>query len=120
MREKMVDGVVLTQPMVKVMGLLAGDLPEARTEYSKTELAVCAGVGYATIHRLWPMVENLKIVTPTRKVGAVELFRANPDSKILRSYRDFVKTLMTFELKGPIAEIGAALREVAKIPVAAK
>jgi len=99
MHEKMVDEAVLTQPMVRLMGLLTSDLPEARAEYSKTELAVCAGIGYATIHRVWPMVEHLHLVIPARKVGAVELFRANPDSKVLQSYRDLVKTLLAVELR---------------------
>lgn len=103
MHEKMVDEAVLTQPMVRLMGSLTSDLPEARTEYSKTELAVCAGIGYATIHRIWPMVKHLHLVIPARKVGAVELFRANPDSKVLQSYRDLVKTLLTVELRAPMA-----------------
>jgi len=123
MHEKMIDEVVLTQPMIRVMGLLVSDLPEARTEYSKTELAVCAGIGYATIHRLWPMIEHLKLVTPIRKVGAVELFRANPDSKILQNYRNLVKALMTLEVRESIAEIEITpqIKEgVTRIPVGVK
>ncbi len=101
MHEKLIDEVVLTRPMIRLMGSLTADLPEAQTEYSKTELAVCAGIGYATIHRIWPMVESLQLVVPTRKVGGIELFKANSNSKVLQKYREFVDALLTVELIKP-------------------
>lgn len=92
MREKTVAERILTPPMVRLLTLLS-EVRGVDVEYSKVELAGSAGISYASLYRIWPIIEIFELVIPTRKVGAVELYRPNPKSEILKRFSAFAVQL---------------------------
>lgn len=55
-------------------------------DYSLTDIAENAGVGYSTLMLFWPKLEEKKIVQFTRKVGKAKMYqlnKSNPAVKIL-------------------------------------
>ena len=107
MREKTVAERILVQPMVRLLTLLS-EVRGVDVEYSKVEFAGSAGISYASLYRIWPMVEKFELVIPTRKVGAVELYRPNSKSEILKRFSAFAVQLGYEEA---LKERGHALTE---------
>ena len=64
-----------------------GDAPNTRLldflitgrefDYSLTDLAENAGIGWSTLHRILPKLENQKIIVKTREVGKAKLYKLN-------------------------------------------
>ncbi len=116
MREKTVAERILTPPAIRLLTLLS-EVRGVDVEYSKVELASSAGISYASLYRVWPTVEKFELVVPSRKVGAVELFKANRQSEILKRFSAFAVQLGYEEaLKGR----EHALAKHAEKPVLAK
>ncbi len=46
-------------------------------DHSLTDIAEQAGVGWSTLHRLWPNIERSGFVRETRKVGRARMFVLN-------------------------------------------
>ena len=61
-------------PLIRVLDflILGRDL-----DYSLTEIAKNAGVGWTAFSDIWPSLVKKEIVTFTRKVGNAKLFRLN-------------------------------------------
>ncbi|MFB6294717.1 MAG: winged helix-turn-helix domain-containing protein [Candidatus Nanohaloarchaea archaeon] len=74
-------------PMVSVLDVLL-DHPEM--DYSKKELAEAAGISEPTLYRVWPRLEELGIVTETRKYGNAQLYTLDTGS-------DLVEDIIRFE-----------------------
>lgn len=53
-------------------------------DYSLTEIAENAGVGYSTLMLLWPKIEYAGLVMCTRKVGKSKMFMLHKESDIVR------------------------------------
>ena len=53
-------------------------------DYSLTEIADNAGVGYSTLMLLWPKVEYAGLVICTRKVGKSKMFMLHKESDIVK------------------------------------
>jgi hypothetical protein len=78
-----------------VLRRVLGDSPTARIldflclygtfDYSLTEIARNSGVGWKTLHSVWPRLERYGIVTMTREIGRAKMYRMNPDSKIAKA-----------------------------------
>jgi hypothetical protein len=85
MMERTVAERILTPPMVRLLTLLS-EVRGIDVEYSKVELASSAGISYASLYRIWPTVEKFELVIPSRRVGAVELFKVNRKSEILKRF----------------------------------
>lgn len=83
--EKTITEEVLSQQMIKLLNFLA-ELVGSDYEYSKTELAAGAGIGYPSLFRVWPLVEKFDILVPTRSFGRIQLYKVNSDSPVLRKY----------------------------------
>jgi hypothetical protein len=62
-------------------------------ELTKTEIAHKAGIGRTTLYRVWDDLEKMKAITPSRHVGAVTLYRLNPQSSIVQSLMNITKGL---------------------------
>lgn len=61
-------------PLIRVLDFLI----EGRDmDYSMTEIAKNAGVGWTAFLALWPQLVEKKIVLFTRKIGNAKLFRLN-------------------------------------------
>ena len=96
-------------PQLKVLSVLA---ERPQEELTKTEIAQKAGIGRTTLYRVWDDLEKMKAVAPSRHVGAVTLYRLNPQSSIVQSLMNITKGLSSVtNAVGRIEEI----REVEKL-----
>jgi DNA-binding MarR family transcriptional regulator len=96
-------------PQLKVLSVLA---ERPQEELTKTEIAQKAGIGRTTLYRVWDDLEKMKAIAPSRHVGAVTLYRLNPQSSIVRSLMNITKGLTSVTAAvGRIEEI----REVEKL-----
>jgi hypothetical protein len=69
-----------SSPYVKVLDfLIAGQ----EFDYSMTEVARGAGVGWSAFTKVWEKLLGKKIITPTREIGNAKLFRLNKDNPIV-------------------------------------
>jgi len=53
-------------------------------DYTKTDVAKHAEVSRVQLYRVWPILEKLEIVKPSRKIGATILYKANTESPIFQ------------------------------------
>lgn len=67
-------------PLNKVLDFL---LTFDEFDYSLTEIAENAGVGYSTLQLLWPNVEQNELVVCTRKVGKSKMFMINKKNPVV-------------------------------------
>jgi Fe2+ or Zn2+ uptake regulation protein len=84
--------VLSKSPQFKVLNVLT-ERPQA--ELTKTEIAQRAGIGRTTLYRVWNDLERMKAVAPSRHVGAVTLYRMNPQSPVVQSFLSITKSLST-------------------------
>jgi Fe2+ or Zn2+ uptake regulation protein len=79
-------------PQLKVLTILA---ERPQEELTKTEIAQRAGIGRTTLYRVWNDLEKMKAIAPSRHVGAVTLYRMNPQSPVVQSFLNITKSLTT-------------------------
>lgn len=58
-------------------------------DYSMTEIARGAGVGWGSFSNIWANLLNKKIVVQTRVIGNAKLFRLNKDNPIVQKLVKF-------------------------------
>ena len=80
-------------PIVKIMDFL---IENRLFDYSKTEIARNAGVGWSTLHGIWGELERNGIVIKTRTIGRAEMHRLNTDNLLVKNFieldRNFSKS----------------------------
>lgn len=64
-------------PYIKVLDFL---IQGASFDYSMTEVARGAEVGWSSFTRVWEKLLDKKIILPTRVIGNAKLFRINKES----------------------------------------
>ena len=74
-------------PYIKVLDFLIQGLD---FDYSMTEVARGAGVGWSAFTNVWKKLIDKKIIVSTRTIGNAKLFRLNRDNP-------FVKKLIKFD-----------------------
>lgn len=84
--------VLSKSPQFKVLTILA---QRPQEELTKTEIAQRAGIGRTTLYRVWNDLERMKAIAPSRHVGAVTLYRMNPQSPVVQSFLNITKSLTT-------------------------
>ncbi|NHI03701.1 hypothetical protein DYY67_0771 [Candidatus Nitrosotalea sp. TS] len=55
-----------------------------RSDYSKKEILESTGMSKTTLYKVWPDMEQLKVVIPARKFGNTTLFKLNRDNVIVK------------------------------------
>ena len=68
-------------PFIRVVDFL---LENRLFDYSKTDIARNANVGWSTLHGMWKVLERTKIVKQTRVVGKSKMFKLNEENPIVR------------------------------------
>ena len=61
-------------------------------EYTLTEIAENACVGWTTLHSILPKLEEFEIIKLTRTVGRAKLYKLNTENAM-------IKSLMRFDMK---------------------
>jgi Fe2+ or Zn2+ uptake regulation protein len=84
--------VLSKSPQFKVLTILA---EKPHEELTKTEIAQRAKIGRTTLYRVWNDLERMKAISPSRHVGAVTLYRMNPQSPVVQSFLSITKSLTT-------------------------
>src|SRR5208337_1211587 len=82
--------VLSKSPQFKVLTILA---ERPQEELTKTEIAQRAKIGRTTLYRVWNDLERMKAISPSRHVGAVTLYRMNPQSPVVQSFLSITKSL---------------------------
>jgi len=103
--------VLSKSPQFKVLTILA---ERPQEELTKTEIAQRAGIGRTTLYRVWNDLERMKAIAPSRHVGAVTLYRMNPQSPVVQSFLSITKSLTT------ITDAVARIEQLRKLEESAK
>lgn len=72
-------------PIVKVIDFF---LDNREFDYSLTDIARNADIGWSTLHLFWSKLVGLGIVEKTRRIGRAELYRLNMKSPLVRKLVD--------------------------------
>jgi DNA-binding transcriptional ArsR family regulator len=68
-------------PFIRVVDFLLENRP---FDYSKTEIARNAEVGWSTLHGIWKVLGKNQIVKQTRTVGKSKLYKLNDENPVVR------------------------------------
>jgi DNA-binding IclR family transcriptional regulator len=68
-------------PFVRVVDFLLENRP---FDYSKTEIAREAAIGWSTLHGIWKVLERTGIVKQTRIAGKSKMYRLDESNPIVR------------------------------------
>ena len=68
-------------PVAKVIDFL---IDNQEFDYSLTDIAKGAEVGWSTLHQFWQDLVKLGVVKPTRKIGRAELYKLNLESPLVK------------------------------------
>jgi len=77
-------------------------------DYSLTDLAENAGIGWTTLHRILPRLEKQEIVVQTREIGRAKLYKLNPRNTEAKKLIEIYDGLIEKQLE--LAEEKAAIK----------
>ena len=81
-------------PVIRVLDFLI----EGRgLDYSLTDIAENANIGWTTLHRIWDKLVQLNIVIPTREIGRAKLFKLNEENPAVEKLIKLYDTLLYLE-----------------------
>ena len=72
-------------PIVKVIDFF---LDNREFDYSLTDIAKNADIGWTTLHQFWQTFVKLEIVVKTRTIGRAELYKLNTRSPLVKRIID--------------------------------
>ena len=72
-------------PIVKVIDFF---LDNREFDYSLTDIAKNADIGWSTLHQFWTDLVRLEIVIKTRTIGRAELYKLNMKSPLVQKLID--------------------------------
>ncbi len=90
-----------SSPYIKVLDFLIGG---QEFDYSMTEIARGAGVGWSAFTRIWEQLLKKRIILPTRTIGNAKLFKLNKKNP-------FVEKLIQFDWELTKLETNKLLQE---------
>ena len=83
-------------PMVRVLDYL---ITQREIDFSITDMAENAGIGRATLYRIWDNLIDNEIIMHTRNIGKAKLFKLNMENKKIQKLIDIYDMLTIEELK---------------------
>ncbi|MBI5881218.1 hypothetical protein HZB90_03745 [archaeon] len=83
-------------PQIRVLDYL---ITEREIDFSITDIAENAGIGRATLYRLWDDLIKNKILIHTRDIGKAKLFKLNTSSPKIKKLIEIYDMLALDELK---------------------
>jgi len=83
-------------PMIKVLDYL---ITERELDYSITDMAEKAGIGRATLYRIWDGLIVNRIILHTRDIGKAKLYKLNVTDKKIKKLIEIYDMLIVEELK---------------------
>lgn len=83
-------------PMIRVLDYL---LTERELDFSITDMAGNAGIGRATLYRIWDGLIKNKIIVHTRDIGKAKLFKLNTENPKIKKLIEIYDMLILEDLK---------------------
>ena len=83
-------------PTIRVLDYL---LTERDLDISITDMAKNAGIGRATLYRIWDDIIKNNIIQPTRTIGKAKLYTLNKDNPVIKKLIEIDDFLIMQELK---------------------
>ena len=83
-------------PTIRVMDYL---LTMGGLDFSITDMAENAGIGRATLYRIWDNLILYKIIIHTRDIGKAKLFKLNSENKKIQKLKEIYDMLAIEDLK---------------------
>jgi DNA-binding IclR family transcriptional regulator len=83
-------------PMVRVLDYL---ITERELDFSITDMAENAGIGRATLYRIWDSLIKNEIIVHTRDIGKARLFKLNTENRKIRKLIEIYDMSTLEELK---------------------
>ena len=83
-------------PTIRVLDYL---LTERELDFSITDIAENAGIGRATLYRIWDNLIKNKIMVHTRDIGKAKLFKLNIENPKIKKLIEIYDMLTLEELK---------------------
>lgn len=83
-------------PMIRVLDYL---ITYKEVDFSITDIAENAGIGRATLYRIWDNLISNKIIKHTRDIGKAKLFTLNTENQKIQKLIDIYDMLTIEELK---------------------
>jgi len=81
-------------PMIRVLDFLI----EGRgLDYSLTDIAENANIGWTTLHRIWDKLVQFNMIVPTREIGRAKLFKLNEENPAVEKLIKLYDTLLYLE-----------------------
>ncbi len=68
-------------------------------DYSLTDMAENAGIGWSTLHRILPRLEKQKIVVKTREIGRAKLYKLNQQNKEVKKLIELYDGILKKQLE---------------------
>lgn len=68
-------------------------------DYSLTDLAKNAGIGWSTLHRVFPRFETQQIMVQTREIGRAKLFKLNQQNEEVQKLVEIYDNLLVKQLE---------------------
>jgi len=91
---------------------VVGDSPTARVieylieceglDFSLTDIAEGADIGWTTLHRIWSNLESVNLVKFTRKIGNAKLFTLNTENPVAEALIGLFNEAVSQELKSVV------------------
>src|SRR3989338_10835568 len=83
-------------PMMKVMDYL---ITERGLDFSITDMAENAGIGRATLYRIWGSLIKNRIIVHTRDIGKAKLYKLNMGNNKIKKLIEIYDMLALEDLK---------------------
>lgn len=97
-----------SSPYIKVLDFL---IQGQDFDYSMTEVARGAGVGWSSFTNVWNKLSDKNIITATREIGNAKLFKLNKENP-------FVKMLIRLDIELTNVETDKMLKDNGRLVVA--
>ena len=62
-------------------------------DYPLTEIAENAGIGWSTLHKIFPKLIEMDVIKPTREIGRAKLYKLNLETPIVQALIQFDEKL---------------------------
>lgn len=83
-------------PTIRIMDYL---LTMGELDFSITDMAENAGIGRATLYRIWDNLIQFKIIIHTRDIGKAKLFKLNSKNEKIQKLKEVYDMLAIEDLR---------------------
>jgi len=88
-------------PQIRILDFL---ITERNIDFNITDMAKNAGIGRATLYRIWKDLIKNKIIIKTREIGNSKLYKLNESSQFIKKIIELDNELVMDNLKLKIKE----------------